>query len=210
MDFDYTQYFDLKNEKLKELFDKTKHVWEAVKLLRDFLSILELGNIESELSKQCTLVNTKKISIGKNCRIEPYSYIEGPCYIQDNCHISQGAYIRPFSILCKGARVGHCSEIKQSILLEEAKAPHFNYVGDSILGNRVNLGAGVVLANYKHSGLSIRVKQNSKYYETGLAKLGAIIGDDSSLGCNTVTNPGTLIVKKYNCKPLSVLSGIVE
>ncbi len=125
--------------------------------------------------------------------IEPSTHFIGPCYIGADAQIRHGAYIRENSWICSDAVVGHCSEIKHSILLPGAKAPHFNYVGDSILGKGVNLGAGVKLSNLRNDGTEVFLRIDGERVASGLRKFGAILGEDSQLGCNAVTNPGTIL-----------------
>ena len=127
--------------------------------------------------------------------------IEGPCYIGEDVEVRHSAFLRKGSWICQGAVVGHSSEVKNSILLPGSKAPHFNYVGDSILGFDVNLGAGTKLSNIRNDRREVLITLgDGKRVETGLVKFGAIIGDGSQLGCNVVTNPGTIM------QPLSMVS----
>ena len=137
--------------------------------------------------------------------------IEGPAYIGSEVEIRPGAYIRSFSWICHKAVVGHCSEIKHSILLPGAKAPHFNYVGDSILGMEVNLGAGCKLSNLRNDGRNIILRDGKTgeiIGESGLRKFGAILGDRTQIGCNVVTNPGVILGPKCNVWPNVTVSGI--
>ncbi|MCH9630041.1 MAG: Bifunctional protein GlmU [Chlamydiia bacterium] len=200
-------FFNLESCSFKDLFSSSKTLWDALSSLEKYINESALGHIESDVTEHATLVNASKISIGKNTSIFPGAYIEGPCIIGQNVQIGHSAYIRPYSLIGDFCNVGHSSEIKHSIMLPHSKAPHFNYVGDSILGSYVNLGAGVILANYKLNGSLVTIKHEEKKVETGLRKFGAIIGDDSSLGCNSVTSPGTLLSKGFFCKPCSSLQG---
>ena len=137
--------------------------------------------------------------------------IEGPAYIGSEAEIRPGAYIRPFSWICHKAVVGHCSEIKHSILLPGAKAPHFNYVGDSILGMDVNLGAGCKLSNLRNDGRNIILRDGKTgeiIGESGLRKFGAILGERTQIGCNVVTNPGVILGPKCNVWPNVTVNGI--
>ena len=137
--------------------------------------------------------------------------IEGPAYIGYEAEIRPGAYIRPFSWICQKAVVGHCTEIKHSILLPGAKAPHFNYVGDSILGMEVNLGAGCKLSNLRNDGRNIMLRDGKTgeiIAESGLRKFGAILGEKTQIGCNVVTNPGVILGPKCNVWPNVTVNGI--
>ncbi len=139
------------------------------------------------------IINSPYIYIGKDSYIEPGAMIDGPTFIGDKCQIRHSAYIRGDAIISHGAVVGHTTEVKRAIFLQGAKAGHFAYVGDSILGNDVNLGAGTKLANFKFRGRKVTISLSGKIYSTGLRKLGAIIGDKTETGCNVVMNPGTLM-----------------
>ncbi len=202
-------FFDLENFKHASLFEKYTYPWEALKNLSSYLKKQKLGNIEIFLDQGIYLVQPSLISIGKGTVIEPGVYIEGPCIIGENCVIRHGAYIRGGMICGDRCVIGHATEIKHSILLNDAKAAHFNYVGDSILGNGVNLGAGVKLANLRLDEKDIIISLNGEKVETGLKKLGAVIGDEASLGCNSVTNPGTLMGKMASCYPCMNVSGVI-
>jgi NDP-sugar pyrophosphorylase family protein len=135
------------------------------------------------------------ISLGEGTVVEPGALIKGPTMIGNNSEVRQGAYIRGNCLVGDRCVVGHTTEIKGGVMLDGAKAGHFAYIGDSILGNNVNLGAGTKLANLKIFGSEITFKIEGQIYKTGLRKLGAIIGDSSELGCNSVCNPGTLLGK---------------
>ena len=134
--------------------------------------------------------------------------IEGPCYIGPNVEIRHGAYLRGGSWICNDSVVGNSSEIKNSLLLPGAKAPHFNYVGDSIIGSNVNLGAGVKISNVRNDkGLVFVRLSNGERVQTNLRKMGALIGDGSQIGCNSVTNPGALIGPNSMINPNETVTG---
>ena len=146
----------------------------------------------SEKMEEMELVSIlpRALYIHESATIEASVHIIGPAYIGPCAIIRHGAYIREYSWICGGALVGHASETKHSILLPGAKAPHFNYVGDSVLGPDVNLGAGVKLSNLRNDGGEVHTRINGERIATGLRKFGAIIGEGCQLGCNAVTNPG--------------------
>ena len=133
------------------------------------------------------------IYLGEGSVVEPGALIKGPTIIGNNTEVRQGAYVRGNCLIGNGCVVGHTTEVKTSIMLDGAKAGHFAYVGDSILGNDVNLGAGTKLANLKIVDVEMKLKIEGRTYETGLKKLGAILGDHVETGCNSVTSPGTLL-----------------
>lgn len=201
-ELDLETYCDVRNFEHKSLFQrKSLFLWEYLDQLTEYLNEFKAWSIDSAISSHVILDNSNEISIGKNVTIEPFALIKGPCIIGDNAVIGHGALVRPYSIIGQGAVVGHCSEIKGSILLSQSKLPHFNYVGDSILGNRVNLGAGAICANVRLDQDLITVMHNGQKIKTHRKKLGAIIGDDSQIACNKVINPGTFLPKNTRVLP---------
>lgn len=138
----------------------------------------------------------EKIAIGQGVLVEAGALIKSPAIIGDLTEVRQGAYIRGYCLTGKACVIGHVTEIKHCVFLDEAKAGHFAYLGDSIIGNQVNLGAGTKLANLRFTGGSVPVKVPAGRMDTGLRKLGAIIGDQTQTGCNSVTNPGTVLGKR--------------
>ncbi len=135
------------------------------------------------------------IYIGEGTVVEPGALIKGPSIIGNHTEVRQGAYLRGDCLIGDRCVVGHTTEVKHSIMLDDAKAGHFAYIGDSILGNYVNLGAGTKLANLKIVDVEMKIRVEEKVYETGLRKFGAILGDHTETGCNSVTSPGTLLGK---------------
>lgn len=151
------------------------------------------------------------VQLGKGTLVEPGALIKGPTIIGNGTEVRQGAYIRGTTLVGDRCVVGHTTEVKGSIFLNGAKAGHFAYVGDSILGNDVNLGAGTKLANLKIKGNTIRIWREGGALDTGRRKLGAIIGDGTEIGCNAVTNPGTILGKRCLVFPLaSVPAGVYK
>jgi len=152
--------------------------------------------------------------IGEDVIIEPTAIVEsgayliGPCYIGPRATVRHGAYVRQYSWICADAVVGHATEIKHSVLLPGAKAPHFNYVGDSILGAGVNLGAGTKLSNLRNDGKEVHVRLNGQRSGSGLRKFGAILGEGCALGCNSVTNPGVVLGFCHTFRPNVTVTGI--
>jgi UDP-N-acetylglucosamine diphosphorylase / glucose-1-phosphate thymidylyltransferase / UDP-N-acetylgalactosamine diphosphorylase / glucosamine-1-phosphate N-acetyltransferase / galactosamine-1-phosphate N-acetyltransferase len=205
----YSSFFENIPGELKDLFAECD-LLEVLSSLPSFLSSLSLGKIKSEVPKGTHIENPETVYIGSNVLIEPSAYIKGPCWISDHCQVRHGAYIRenfyagPYSV------IGHDTELKNSIFLTRANAAHFAYVGDSILGNSVNLGAGVKIANLKLNHASIEVDWEGAKIKTGKRKLGAIIGDGVQVGCNSVINPGTLIGKEALIYPLTLVSGTIK
>lgn len=202
-------FFDLNEFPYSQVFAGCTYAWEALGKIDAFLEKAELGQIHCPIPEGVHLVNPELIRIGKNTVVEPGAYIQGPCIIGEDCEIRHGAYIRGSVIVGNGCILGHATEIKYSILLNEVCAGHFNYIGDSILGNRVNLGAGVKLANLRLDHEHIHILYHMQKISTELKKMGAVIGDGTQMGCNGVTNPGTVIGKEAFCYPSLTVSGYI-
>ncbi|MDX1688578.1 MAG: hypothetical protein R3248_11385 [Candidatus Promineifilaceae bacterium] len=196
-------FFDLSDPLVDALFEGCTYVWEAVgkirwhtrRLTRDRRKVL--GDIEPG-----AFVSERAVYIAEGARIEPGAYVLGPAYIGAGAVVRHGAFVRENVIMFPGSVLGHASEAKNSLFLPRAHAPHFNYVGDSILGHRVNLGAGTKLSNLTMVSTkdpqtgerpTLTLTVDGELYDTGLAKLGAILGDDVQTGCNAVLNPGVLL-----------------
>ncbi|MCL2498367.1 MAG: glucose-1-phosphate thymidylyltransferase, partial [Symbiobacteriaceae bacterium] len=190
-------------EPLAHLFHGCEQVWDVLKKLPLEVTLLTSSpQILGEVHPTAVLAGA--VSVGAGAVIGPHVYIQGPVYIGKGAEIRQGAFVREYSIIGDNCILGHNSEVKGAIMLQGSQAPHFAYIGDSILGRGVNLGAGTKLANFKLQGDEIVIRHLGESYPTGLRKLGAIIGDGSSVGCNAVTAPGTLIGK--NCWIYSLIS----
>jgi NDP-sugar pyrophosphorylase family protein len=202
-------FFSLEGFAHSKLWNAGDFVWDALKNIRNYLLSKKLGTIACVIPETVHLVFPELISIGEGTVIEPGAYIQGPCIIGANSRIRHGAYIRGDVITGEGCVIGHDTEIKHSILLNNVSAAHFNYVGDSILGNGVNLGAGVKCANFRLDKALITVAFQGQRLDTNLKKFGAILGDDVQLGCNCVTNPGTLVAKGVICYPCLNIGGYV-
>lgn len=201
-------YFDLSTFAHASLFDESEPVWFVLKKIEGYLRSQALGMILGRVETGAYLINPEEISIGKGTIVEPGAYISGPCIIGENCQIRHGAYVRGNVITGNKCVIGHATEVKNSIFLDGAQAGHFAYVGDSILGNRVNLGAGTKCANLRFDGSTIPVLWNTKRVDSGLRKFGAILGDCVQTGCNSVTNPGTLMGKKSCLAPCATARGV--
>jgi UDP-N-acetylglucosamine diphosphorylase / glucose-1-phosphate thymidylyltransferase / UDP-N-acetylgalactosamine diphosphorylase / glucosamine-1-phosphate N-acetyltransferase / galactosamine-1-phosphate N-acetyltransferase len=202
-------YFSLEDFALSSLWKKEDFAWEALLLLEKYFQKISLGKIEASLSPSVHLENPSLISIGKGSIIEPGVFIQGPCFIGQGCTIRAGAYLRENVWIGDHCVVGHGSEVKHSLFFPHAHAAHFAYVGNSILGKNVNLGAGVKCANYRLDGKEIVISLEGKKIRTGTNKLGAIIGDGAQIGCNCVLNPATFVGKNTHCHPLLTLKGIL-
>lgn len=202
-------FFDLTHFLHRSLWKKGEAVWSALSHLKNYFEAVPLGKIETKVPKGVFLKGVESVSIGEGTVLEPGVMIEGPCIIGQGCILRHDAYLRGGVILGNQCVVGHSSEIKGSIFLNEAAVPHLAYVGDSILGNRVNLGAGVKCANLRLDRAEVTILWDGQKLRTGLKKLGAIIGDRTQVGCNCVLNPGTLIGQETVCHPLLNLAGFL-
>jgi len=191
--FEVKDFFDLSDETLAFLFDDCELIWQVLTKVNAVSLELAKGPILGRVHP--TAVLEGPVAIGEGSIIEPHVYIKGPVYIGKNTVVRQGAYLRENNIIGDNCIVGHATELKGSIMLTGAHAPHFAYVGDSVLGRDVNLGAGTKLANFKLSGDQVNIWLEGKRIPTGLRKFGAILGDHVSIGCNSVTAPGTVIGK---------------
>ena len=185
------------------VFDGLRYPWEALSKLKAF--ILEYsGQLPDDYERIAEFV-----WVGKGTVIEKSVLIKGPAIIGRDCELRHSAFIRENVLIGDHAVVGNSTEIKNSILMTGAQAPHFNYVGDSILGYKAHIGAGVILSNLKSTAGTVRVKYNNETIETGLRKFGAILGDNAEVGCNSVLNPGTVIGKNSIVYPLSSVRGVI-
>ncbi len=188
-------------EELRHLLE-VMYPWEILKKLDEFTATLQdhrAGNIHP------TAVVEGNVYMHETASIGPHAYVEGPLWIGEGALIGHAAYVRGGVVLAAHAKVGHATEVKRSLFLEDAKAPHLNYVGDSILGRKVNIGAGVKLANFNNLGTPIKIDGHA----TGLRKLGAMLGDEVTLGCNVATAPGTVVGKRTMVYQGSMLRGVV-
>lgn len=200
------EFFDL-CDPFHILYKKNSELWSPLLGIKDFFDEKLLGTIEIDIPEGVFLENKHLISIGKGTVIEPGTFIKGPCIIGKNCEIRFGAYIRGNVWIGNNCLVGHCTEIKNSLLFNGAKAAHFVYVGDTILGRDVNLGAGVKCANFRLDKQPISLRINGKKIITGLKKMGAILGDGVQVGCNSVLSPGTLLAIGTTCYPCMHING---
>lgn len=202
-------FFDLQTFSHKQVFDGCEHVWEALDALEGYLLSLPLGRIEGEVSSQAYIENPELLWVEKGAVVEAGAYIAGPCVIGSGTVIRHGAYLRGNILAGNDCVIGHTSEVKNAIFLDGAKAAHFAYVGDSILGNGVNLGAGVKCANLRLDGDPVSLRFKGERVVLGRRKLGAIIGDRAHIGCNAVSNPGTLVGMGAICRPCVNFGGFI-
>jgi NDP-sugar pyrophosphorylase family protein len=186
-----------------EVVKESANLWDPLNRLEIYMKSIQ-GLIESAVTG-VHLKNPETIVIGKGCTFGPFVSIEGPVVIGEGCEIRSGAYIRPGSLIGDGVVIGHGTEIVRSIVFNNAALAHFNYVGDSIIGEGVNFGAGSKCANFRLDGGVVNIRVNGKKIATDRRKLGSFIGDKASIGCNAVLNPGTILLPKENVFPGSVV-----
>jgi len=198
----------------QEIFSDLKNIWEVVPkievYLEKFFENYKTPVIEDGVENRGKLLG-QRIFIGKGTIIEEGTLIKEPAIIGRNNYLRQGAYLRGNVITGNDCLIGHATEVKNSLIMDGSKAPHFNYLGDSILGSGVNLGAGVILANFKSGARNpkINIYYRNQKIGTGLRKLGAILGDNVHIGCNSVLNPGTIVGKNSLIYPLTLLIGVI-
>jgi NDP-sugar pyrophosphorylase family protein len=189
--FKAADLFDLSQTEHAAIFDGCEYAWDALKKIKAYLE----ANLRPGLHNRCEGVAFigERVFIGGGTLVEDGVMIKGPALIGRNCHLRHNAYLRENVILGDNCVIGNSCEVKNSILFNHAGAPHFNYIGDSILGYHAHLGAGVKISNVKLVPGNITVDIDGRPFDTGLRKFGALLGDQSEIGCNAVLNPGSII-----------------
>src|SRR5450755_2421117 len=185
------EFLALEHTAHSKLFENQKYVWDALKQIASYLQFRLKPQILGELLGKPFISNA--VFVGAGTTVEQGAVLKGPAWIGENCHIRSGCYVRENVIAGDGVVMGNSCEFKNCILFDEAQVPHFNYVGDSILGFHAHLGAGVILSNVKLDHGEIHVAASEGDIATGLTKFGAIVGDRTEIGCNSVINPGSLL-----------------
>jgi UDP-N-acetylglucosamine diphosphorylase / glucose-1-phosphate thymidylyltransferase / UDP-N-acetylgalactosamine diphosphorylase / glucosamine-1-phosphate N-acetyltransferase / galactosamine-1-phosphate N-acetyltransferase len=207
MIFTPEKFFDLNETEHRSMFFRNERVWDVIKEIEEYLKVVLVPELRGPMIGLPNIGD--KVFVGKGTVVEPGVYIKGPAWIGENSVIRQGAYIRENVIIGNNCTVGNSCEIKNSILFNGAQVPHFNYVGDSILGHKAHLGAGVILSNVRLDNKNVTVKHGDKKIDSGLRKFGAIIGDHCEIGCNSVLNPGSVLGKKCMLYPLTSWTGFL-
>ena len=188
----------------KDLLLKFTYPWEALPHIKDY--ILELGNT---LPKEEYDKVGEDVWIHKTAKVYESAYIHGPAIICKDAEIRHCAFIRANAIVGEGAVVGNSTELKNVILFNKVQVPHYNYVGDSILGYKAHMGAGSIMSNVKSDKKLVVIKDGKKQIETGIKKIGGMLGDEVEVGCGSVLNPGTIVGKHTNIYPLSSVRGVI-
>lgn len=203
-DITISDLYTLDETQAKNLFLTVTYPWEVLPKIKDF--ILELG---SKLSPDEYDYKGDNVWIHKTAKIYPNNYIAGPCIIGAETEVRPGAFIRGNALVGDGCVVGNSTELKNVILFNKVQVPHYNYVGDSILGFKAHMGAGSITSNVKSDKRLVVVHNEGVRIETGLKKFGAMLGDNVEVGCNSVLNPGTVIGKWSNVYPTSCVRGVI-
>ncbi len=196
--------FSLENTIAANVFEGAEYPYEVLPKISGFIK---------ELIKTLDMDKFEKIGedvyAAKSAKIAPSAFIAGPCIIDEGAEVRHCAFIRGSAIVGKNSVVGNSTELKNVILFDNVQVPHYNYVGDSILGFRSHMGAGSITSNVKSDKTLVVIKNGEQKIETGLKKVGAILGDNVEVGCGSVLNPGTVIGKNTNVYPLSSVRGVV-
>ena len=198
------QLFDLKETIAAGLFEGVVYPWEVLSRISSF--ILELGE---KLDSSRYEKRGSNIWVAKSATVAPSACLNGPLIIDEDAQIRHCAFIRGNAIVGKGATVGNSTELKNVVIFNEVQVPHYNYVGDSVLGFHAHMGAGSITSNVKSDKTLVVVKNGNEEIETGLKKFGAMLGDYVEVGCNSVLNPGTVIGRRTNVYPLSMVRGVI-
>ncbi len=196
--------FDLTHTLAADLLERTEYPWEALGGIKQF--IIEIGQtLPADEYEEVS----EHVWIARDAKIYPNNYIAGPCIIGHETEVRPGAFVRGSALVGSHCVVGNSTELKNVILFDNVQVPHYNYVGDSILGYRSHMGAGSITSNVKSDKKLIVVRCGEERIETGLKKMGAMLGDGVEVGCNSVLNPGTVIGRNSNVYPTSCVRGTV-
>ncbi|MBE6641428.1 MAG: UDP-N-acetylglucosamine pyrophosphorylase [Ruminococcaceae bacterium] len=199
-----TELYDLTKTAASPLLEKFEYPWEALSGIKDF--IIGLGQT---LDPAVYEKKGENVWIAKSATVAPSALINGPCIIMEDAEVRHCAFVRGSALIGKGALLGNSCEIKNAILFDGAQIPHFNYIGDSIVGYKSHFGAGSITSNIKSDKTNIVIRFGEKSMETGLRKIGGIVGDNVEIGCNAVLCPGTVIGKNSNVYPLVRVRGVI-
>ena len=198
------ELYDLTKTIAAPLFEGKTYPWEALDGIKDF--ILKLGET---LPAEEYDHPSEGVWIAKDAKVFASAYIGAPCIIDHEAEVRQCAFIRGSAIVGKGAVVGNSTELKNVVLFDKVQVPHYNYVGDSILGYKAHMGAGSITSNVKSDKTLVVIKELGNFIETGRKKVGAMLGDNVEVGCNSVLNPGTVIGRESNVYPTSCVRGVI-
>ena len=198
------ELYTLEETIAKDLFEGVTYPWEVLPRISEFILRLGATLSEDEYDKV-----GEDVWIAKSAKVFESAYIHGPAIIGKDAEVRQCAFIRGNAIVGEGAVVGNSTELKNVILFNKVQVPHYNYVGDSILGYKAHMGAGSITSNVKSDKTLVVVRAGEERFETGLKKFGAMLGDNVEIGCNSVLNPGTVIGRQTNVYPTSMVRGFI-
>ena len=204
MDIETKNLFALEHTRAAALFEGLKYPWEALDHIGEIILKIGEGLPTDEFEHP-----TSDVWIAKDANVYPTAWITGPCIIDHGTEVRHGAFIRGNALVGRNCVVGNSVELKNVILFDNVQTPHYNYVGDSILGYRAHMGAGSITSNVKSDRSDVTVKVGEAVIETGRRKFGALIGDQAEIGCNTVMNPGTIVGRASTVYPVSCVRGTV-
>ena len=198
------ELYDLNETIAAELFDGITYPWEALPKIGEFIKKLGETLPEETYEKR-----GENVWVAKSAKVFSSAYINGPAIIDEDAEVRHCAFVRGNAIVGKGAVVGNSTELKNVVLFNKVQVPHYNYVGDSILGYKAHMGAGSITSNVKSDKTLVVVKACDEQVETGLKKFGAMLGDNVEVGCNSVLNPGTVVGRCSNIYPTSCVRGFI-
>ena len=199
-----SELYDLSHTAAKEYLSRFTYPWEALKGISSF--IIELGKT---LSPDEYDNPSENVWVHKTAKVFPTAYLGAPCIIGAGTEVRHGAFIRGSALVGENCVVGNSVELKNVILFDNVQTPHYNYVGDSILGYKSHMGAGSITSNVKSDKTNVVIKSGEEHIETGIKKIGAMLGDFVEVGCNSVLNPGTVIGRNSNIYPTSCVRGVI-
>lgn len=200
----YNELLNLDATIASGLFERVEHPWEVLPLIKDY--ILELIPTLGEEYKEIG----ENVFVHESVKIADTAVINGPTIICKDTEVRPGAFIRGSVIVGEKCVVGNSTEMKNAIIFNNCQCPHYNYVGDSVLGEKAHTGAGVILSNFKSDGSNVKIRKSDEVIETGLRKFGAILGNHADIGCNSVLFPGTIIGQNTNVYPLTRVRGEIQ
>lgn len=203
-DIEINALYTLDETIAKDIFDGVRYPWEVLSKIGDFIKALG-----SKLPDDLYEKRDGDVWIARSARVYPSACVGGPAIIDEEAEVRHCAFIRGNAIVGKGAVVGNSTELKNVILFNKVQVPHYNYVGDSILGFKAHMGAGSITSNVKSDKTLVVVRAGDEAYETGLKKFGAMLGDNVEVGCNSVLNPGTVVGRWANIYPTSMVRGFI-
>lgn len=198
------ELYSLQETIAADLFEGAEYPWEVLPKIHDFILRLGASLPAGQFEKR-----GEDIWIAKSAKVAPTACLNGPLIVDEEAEIRHCAYIRGNAIVGKGAVVGNSTELKNVVLFNKVQVPHYNYVGDSILGYKSHMGAGSITSNVKSDKTQVVVKAGKEEIPTGLKKMGAMLGDCVEIGCNSVLNPGTVIGRNSNVYPTSCVRGVI-